>query len=533
MALAYALDYMQRENIATLTNYGEYLEKHPPSHEARIVENSSWSCDHGVERWKSNCGCNTGGHPDWNQNWRGPLRAALDWLRDTVAPLWERSAAELLKDPWAARDGYIDLILDRSPESRGRFFEAHASKTLSEEEQTRVLKLLELQRQAMLMYTSCGWFFDELSGIETVQVIMYAGRVVQLARNVLGQNLEGAFEEKLAAARGNVPEHPDGRSNYESFVRPAMIDLQKVGGHYAIKSLFSPGPADDRVYCYDAELLDHHRRAAGRAKMLVGRARLRSRITGEQEVLSFGVLHLGDHVLSGGVRPYEGDAAYDGLVSRSTERFDRGDYTEVLRVLDGSFGGSRLNLRTLFKDEQRAILDVIFEGTLRELEAAQRQTYQNHGPLLRFLASISVKAPDALLSTASAVLNAEVRRAMRPGRADVARAAAALQEAREQAVGLDRVGIAFDFEHVLDDLAASLAGEPLNAETLVAMNRVLGLAQEHHLPVRLWLPQNVYYDLMQTQLPDQRAGADSDEAKARWVQEFTALAERLRVRLQG
>jgi hypothetical protein len=305
-----------------------------------------------------------------------------------------------------------------------------------------------------------------------------------------------------------------------------------VAGHYAIQSLFSPGPAEDRVYSYETQLEDHHRRAAGRAKMLLGRVRLRSRITGVQETLAFGVLHLGDHVLSGGVRPYQGDAEYDTLIGKCIERFDRGDYTEVLRVLESSFG-ARLNLRTLFKDEQRAILDIIFEGTLRELEAAQRQTYANHGPLLRFLASIYVKAPDALLATAFTVLNGEVRRAMRPGRADVTRAAAALQEAREQAVALDRVGISFDFEHVLDDLAESLAKDPQNADTLTAMNGVLGLAQEHHLPVRLWRPQNVFYDLMQSVLPEQKASAGEDEARARWVEQFTNLGHKLRVRLSA
>ena len=175
MALAYALNHIEGNGIARITNYGEYLEKHPPTHEVQIFENSSWSCVHGIERWRDDCGCNSGGHPGWNQAWRKPLREALDWLRERLSFIYENAASEYLKDPWEARDRYIGVILDRSKENVEKFFQAHSAKPLSHDEKILVLKLLEMQRHAMLMYTSCGWFFDELSGLETVQVIQYAG----------------------------------------------------------------------------------------------------------------------------------------------------------------------------------------------------------------------------------------------------------------------------------------------------------------------------------------------------------------------
>ena len=185
MALTYALEYIQSQDLAEITNYGQYLEKHPPTHEVEIFENTSWSCAHGVERWRSNCGCNSG-RAGWNQEWRGPLRAALDTLRDKLAERFEKTAGTLLKDPWAARNDYIDVLLDRSEQNVCRFLRSHSSRELNKSEASNVLKLLELQRHAMLMYTSCGWFFDEISGIETVQVIEYAGRAIQLARRLLG-----------------------------------------------------------------------------------------------------------------------------------------------------------------------------------------------------------------------------------------------------------------------------------------------------------------------------------------------------------
>ncbi len=161
MALAYALNYLEENGLARITNYGEYLEKHPPFQEVRILENSSWSCCHGIERWRSDCGCNSGGNPGWNQAWRAPLRSALDELRDRLAEGYALKAGEYLRDPWFARDDYISVVLDRSEENIDTFVQRHALRELTRDELSEVLGLLEIQRQSMLMYTSCGWFFDD------------------------------------------------------------------------------------------------------------------------------------------------------------------------------------------------------------------------------------------------------------------------------------------------------------------------------------------------------------------------------------
>ncbi|MCZ6514447.1 MAG: DUF3536 domain-containing protein, partial [Acidobacteria bacterium] len=215
MALSYALNHIESNQLAKLTNYAEYLERHPPSQTAEIFENSSWSCSHGVERWRSDCGCSSGTNPQWHQRWRGPLRQALDWLRDTLAAGYESRAGELVKDPWAARDDYIDVVLDRSPENIHQFMDRHAAGAWGAAEKTTVLKLLELQRHTLLMYTSCGWFFDELSGIETKQVLQYAGRAIQLGQELIGNSYETDFLEKLEQAPSNIPEHQNGAHIYE------------------------------------------------------------------------------------------------------------------------------------------------------------------------------------------------------------------------------------------------------------------------------------------------------------------------------
>lgn len=228
MALAYALDRIESSGTARITNYGEYLERHPPTRQVEIAEETSWSCAHGVGRWREDCGCRGGRHPDWRQTWRAPLREALERLRDRLAERYERAAAACLEDPWAARDDYVEVILDGSAESIDAFVARHARGALDREQRSRTLRLLEMQRQSLRMFTSCGWFFDEISGIETVQILRYAGRALQLAEELFDESWEGEFLEWLERAPSNRPEYGNGRVVYERRVRPARIASGKT-----------------------------------------------------------------------------------------------------------------------------------------------------------------------------------------------------------------------------------------------------------------------------------------------------------------
>src|SRR5262245_44724829 len=315
MALAYALHTLEQAGQARLTNYGEFLEKHPPTQEVRIVESTSWSCAHGVERWRSDCGCQTNAHPGWTQAWRAPLREGLDALRDALAPLFESGARELLADPWVARDDYVDVILDRSPETLGRFFARHGPRAPKDGDRIRALKLLEMQRHVQLMYTSCGWFFDDIGGIEARQILQYAGRALELAHDLFpGIDLETPFLETLARAKSNVPETGDGRRIYEDSVRPARVSLSRVAAHYGVYSLFTEYPESAPVYGYRVDREDSRRSTSGRARIALGQVRVTSTVTEESDRVVYGVLHLGDHNLSGGVVPFAGEDAYAELV---------------------------------------------------------------------------------------------------------------------------------------------------------------------------------------------------------------------------
>ena len=212
--LAAVLDRIGGESGVRLTNYAEYLAQHPPRHEVRIRENTSWSCVHGVGRWKENCGCSTGEHPGWSQAWRASLKEALDSLRDALDSLFEERGGGLLQDPWAARDGSIELALTGGADA-GAFFARHAGRRLDAEETALALDLFEMERCAMSMFTSCGWFFEDPAGLETRQVLRYAARAIELAEGLGGEGLEEDFLRRLDAAVSNDPAAGSARRIYE------------------------------------------------------------------------------------------------------------------------------------------------------------------------------------------------------------------------------------------------------------------------------------------------------------------------------
>lgn len=531
MGLAYALHYIETNDLARVTNYAEFLERHPPTHEVQIVEDTSWSCPHGIERWRADCGCSTGGHQGWNQAWRAPLREGLDWLCDTLAPLYEENAGTLLTDPWKARDDYIDIILDRSPETHERFLADHARRPLTEPETVEVLKLLELQRHAMLMYTSCGWFFSDLSGIETVQVLQYAGRAVQLARELGGDALEQRFLERLEQARSNVPRHGDGRHIYERFVRPAMLDLSEVGAHYAVSSLFGEHPEQAAIGCYRAEREDYQTFEAGKVRLVVGRARFTSVVTHESALQSFAVLHFGDHNLNCGVRAFGDEETYQTLVDEITEPFARADFPEVLRFLDKNFGGSTYSLRSLFRDERRKVLNLILESTLEEAESLHSQLYENHAPLLRFLKDLGIPPPKAVYASAEFVLNSRLRQALDSSdEFDLRRIGTLLDEAQMEDVSLDTASLEYVFRRSVERMAERLSASPTDFSLLQKLEEAAGLMESLPFEVNTWRVQNVFYEMVQTVYPEVKRRAEQGDAQAQeWVGSFVALGEKLSV----
>jgi alpha-amylase/alpha-mannosidase (GH57 family) len=529
MALAFAIDKIEADNPGMLTNYGEYLERHPPRFEAEIWERSAWSCPHGVERWNSNCGCNSGGYPNWNQEWRTPLRQAFDWLRDTIAGPFEQKARELFRDPSTARNEYIRVILNRWPENVDKFFSEQASHELNPEERITALRLLEMQRHAMLMYTSCGWFFDELSGIETTQVIQYAARTLQLYESVFDDSIEPTFLERLAAAKSNIPEHQDGRVIYEKFVRPAMVDRKKVAAHYGLTSLFESFPDEAKVYCYRVQLENSQRSEAGRSKLAVGRARITSEITQESDVFSFGAIHIGDHLMNCGVRHFEHQEEYEVLKQELIDPFNRADFPEVIRILDRHFGESTYSLRSIFHDDQRKILNVILKSTLAEAEAVYRQIYETHAPMMRFVSDLRIPLPRAFSIAAEFALNSSLRTAFEDiENLDFVRINTLIAEARAQGVAFDELTLGFALRRTIKRLSEQLLENPDNLDVVKKLEAAAGVARGLPFDVNVWRAQNNYYSMLQKVYPERV----QNPAAREWVEHFIGLGKNLAMKVE-
>ncbi len=534
MALAFALQLLDSRQDLRLTNYGEFLARFPPAQEAKIVENSSWSCVHGVERWRADCGCNSG-RPNWNQRWRKPLREALDWLRDQLAPRFEEAASSYFKEPWKARNGYIDLILDRSEESRNRFLALYASHELNANEQMQALKLMEMQRHAMLMFTSCGWFFDEISGIETVQVMAYAGRALQLASQLFpgDEPLETEFLQKLELAQSNLPSPRNGRAIYDQYVRPAIITLPNVAAHYAISSLFEEYGEEVRKGAYLLRALDRQQLTAGKLRVATGTVNVTSTITTASARLNYAVLDLGEHNVSVGVRPADDSQGLEAFLGQLRAAMRHGDIPELVRMMDQHFGHNLYSLKVLFRDEQHRIVQRILSAARLEAETAVHQLYNHHAPMLRFVTDLGITPPNSLQAEAQLALNHALREAVH--KLDERQAASILDEMKAAGVVVNEPALQQTLHHRRESLDEQWAAHPDDPEAMSDLIRLAELAQQHQWQVDWWRTQNMWSHLHMEAFPGKvlqsRAGHPEAQEPARtWVERFERLGRALHIR---
>ena len=502
MALAYALRLLEEDKTVNLANYASFLDQFPPAYECEIVENTSWSCVHGIERWRSNCGCNSG-KPGFNQLWRAPLRKALDQLRDAVEPLTEQEGANLFQNVWDARDGYIDVVLDSSPQVVERFFRKHQSHALSVAERVRALELMEMQRHAQLMYTSCGWFFDDISGIETVQVIAYAARVLQLARQLFGVQaslLEPAFLARLAEAKSNVLSAGNGALLYKEQVSCRQLGLEQVAAHYAISSMFSSFAEETDLFCYRVWRDAWSIYSSGRGRLALGRAKIVSAVTTEQQSFSFAVLHFGDQNITAAVKVYEeADAAdFESFTTEAAAHVQRADFPEVIRLLDRYYGHVDYSMASLFTDEQRRIVQLILNSTLRDIESSLTTIYEDHASLLHYLSQAGLPKPAALTLAAGFAINAGLRHALEADPPDQAQLRSFLSLAKADQVPLETATLSYLADQRMKRAMVELQ---MSSGSLEMLERALALARtvvELPFELNLWQAQNIWYEILRT-----------------------------------
>jgi len=527
MALGHALNHIEVNSLARLTNYGEYLELHPATHEVQIIENSSWSCMHGIERWRNDCGCNSGGNGAWNQQWRQHLRDAMDWLNGQLAAGYEDGMADYVKDPWEARNDYIEVMLDRSEENVAAFLLRHSLYPLDEDASVAVLSLLEMQRHAMLMFTSCGWFFDDLSGMETVQIIQYAGRAIQLAEGYCIQNIKNLFLERLALAWSNLPEQGNGAEIYANYVNSAMIDLIKVGAHYAVSFVFEEYGEETDIFSYRAYREDHQIFHAGQMRLAVGKIFIRSSITRKTDRISFCNLYFGGHTLNCGVCSFLGEEAYLTMKQEVISAFNEGDFAAVIRLIDTHFGMHNFSLKDLFRDEQRHILRQIIAGTLQDFEDKFITLYENSKSLMGFLKETGMPVPHYFMATAETALNLKLQKMFTSETIDVGRLKEDVNEIGNWNISLDKVALEFIIRRRIEKAMAALLEEPENDRRLTELVLLVEAAALLPLEVNLWQTQNMYWTMLQSRASDLRSNDGGTSERRSWGEEVRNLGQLL------
>jgi hypothetical protein len=462
---------------------------HPPEWEVQIYENSSWSCVHGVERWRSNCGCNMG--RGWQQEWRAPLRQAMDQLRVRLDRLFGTRGRECFPDPGAARDAYVEVVLNRGTDSVRRFLAKHAHPDLDDMLVRDALWLLEMQRHGMLMYTSCGWFFDEISGLETTQCQRYAARAVQLARH-LNVDLETEFVQALEKAPSNLPEFKNGRGVWEELIRPSKFDLDRVLAHYAISLIYRQQAVQTSVYCYDLEQIDEEVHRRGSSHLAIGRLRVRSQLTWNAAETNFVVVHYGGldfHAVLRKAGPLE---EYQAFKQRLLETYRTGSLADVTALVTREFEGEVHRLDDLFVEEQRRVIGIVLQDRFEDYQRTFARLADQDEDVLNILGGLHYPIPKALRAAASFALDHRLGREIirLESEATLARIQQLLQRGKAwgyqpEGEGLGKV-LAEELHLALSEMnpLADLPDLAARAERLLDAAFLLGVALD------LWRPQN-------------------------------------------
>lgn len=509
MALAYCMNYIETTGLAKLTNYSEYLTLVETTHEVEIHENSSWSCAHGVERWRSNCGCNTGGEPHWNQLWRAPLRESLDWLRDQLAAIYELEMGKYHSDPWELRNAYVKVPLKRSIRRAKAFLRAYLPDGLTLEDENRIMALLEMQRQSLYMFTSCGWFFNEISGIEPVQILQYANRGIQLAEVYFEVDLESHFLTLLEKAPSNLPEYTNGKDIYEQLVALARQNLTQVGMHYAVRSIFTDDPEKLEVLNYVCRSEEFERYNAGTHRLVIGRTKVRSKITLSEANFSFVLLYLGHHHVIGHTFHNLTPEEFRFFAGRIKKAFDQSNLSTVMELMqepESIPNHQSFSFFDMFKDEQIQLLDGILSQQMEEASAAYHKINDQNYNLMNVMRATHLKVPSVLRKNLQMVLTDDLRKLFNDSdrRVSTRKLKSRVKELEKWNIQLETEEFDYLCAHRLQRIAESLKYRDNRVEAVANMQTVLEIIRKLGIDPELNVVQNIVFQWLKSMKPEER-----------------------------
>jgi len=499
MALSYCQHYLEDHGLAKLTVYGEYLAQNQPIFEVEIIENTSWSCSHGMERWRNDCGCSMGVHPDWNQAWRKPLRDALDWLRDAMAAIYKKEMGNYLRDYRGAIDDYIEVILDRSQNNVENFLNKHKKRELINEEKVKALMLLESQRQAMFMYTSCGWYFDDVSGIETVQVLRHASRALQLIQQASSENLEDEFLKLLEKVPGNKKKFRNAAKIYGSLVKPKQLDILKVSADFVFTFLFKVYPKNANIYCYKINIEHPGQIEVNNCNLTVGKFKIKSHITWEESKISFAILQVDNNDIIWGVCNFTNDDDFNKMsheLKGTLLKSERKNINELFNKMVTHFGDHVYSLKQLSKTDRDAILTEIYEPALEDQSLTIEQVHEKYYPIIQLLKDDHSALSKKLASNLEFVLNTDLRRVIEAEYIDLNRFNHLIDQIKSWSVKLDDTSIGFLAGVRINALMVKLKDKPEDISLLEKLISMFSMADKIPLIYEYWNVQQIFYKII-------------------------------------
>jgi len=385
------------------------------------------------------------------------------------------------------------------------------------------------------MYTSCGWFFDELSGLETVQVIDYAARALQLAHGAVEQGVEEAFLKRLQEAKSNIPENKDGAWIYQNFVLPTRLDLVKVGAHYAFSSLFEEYDERAQIFCYAVAKEDYRKIATEDASIAIGHIHVASEITEEAQSMIFSVVRIGSHDFKGGVVPDDPRGEmYARMKEEMSAIFDKGLYTELIILMDKHFGTHSYSLSNLFRDEQRKILSLIINNNMSESIQDYQSLYEHVRPLMEFIQETGMPVPRMFLVAAQPALNDLLKSALTQEEVDADAVQRIIDQIGKWHVEIDWTNTEYFLRMHMQKLTRALVQDPSDLKLMAKIEKLMGLIRSIPIEIVLWRVQNDYYLLAKSTYREYLERERAGEAGASiWLEAFRKLGETFRFNLDA
>lgn len=507
MALSYVLKIKAEDEGFIITNYAEYLDKYRSDYEVDIKQNSSWSCFHGVGRWCEDCGCSTGGHPGWNQKWRKPLRDALDYLRDHLAEVFEKEGPKYFNDnPWTIRNKYIRVILDRSYTTIKKFQQENFKPDLSEEDKVRGMELLEIQRQAMLMYTSCGWFFSEISGIETVQIMKYAARAMQLVSRFSTENYEEKFLDILSQAKSNIAEFGTGKDIFERFVKPSVVSGKEIACLWAISSLYQDFEDEEDVYCYTVKRNYYQKVQKGTSTLIVGNIEIRSKVTLQKANLVFALMQYSGGDFHCAIKEFSTLEEFNELKTSLIKTFMLNPLTEIIRGIDEKFGKEYFTLKDIFIEERKKILQILLKDQLERFANTYKDMYDQGKSSIYHMQNLGLEIPNEFKISAGYALSHRYNDLLAQSngfveQSDIQEIMDINLEAKKMNIQIDKTPSNVNFaKRIITNLnRLTKSFEPQQADAVVELFDII---EKLELQIDISEAQNIYYNKIYHRIGD-------------------------------